>query len=176
MLRDQQRLKSGEITKRARALSGARPRPCTRPNYCRKVDAKKGLAASKFCRRGPQGPQKATMKAGRFLIAQLKKQRRASTCTSTSPQGLREKSALSTDGVVVPAPLAGPADRLNFLKRDEQRMRRTHSESFKPSWNGKNADHSRAPLSRAVSSRGGCSEGGFSTVATRARKELTGVE
>ena len=86
ILRDVQHLTWGEIARRVKTLSGARPRPRHCANYYRKFNAKKGRVVSKYHKCGPRGPHKATKEVERFLIEQLKRQRRVSTCTSKSLQ------------------------------------------------------------------------------------------
>lgn len=100
----------------------------------------------------------------------------ARSVLALSAQRLRERLALSLDGVVLSMPPKDRVDRRNLCFHGESHIWRKRSEAASPQLAGDDPFAAQVPLSRALPMWGGISEGGFAEVVCHQNKKLTTQE
>ena len=93
-----------------------------------------------------------------------------------SDQQLREKFALSLDGVVITIPPTDPVDRHNYCWSGVTHMWRKDSEADTPALAGADGYECQVPQNRTLPMWGGIGRGGCAVVAIHDRRKLTATD
>ena len=105
-----------------------------------------------------------------------KRKKFAEAVLRLSARALRERLAISMDGVVLSMPPPGPIDRANYCRHGDTHMWRKPSERAQPELAGEAAYGEQVPAARVIPLWGGLSEGGFAIIAVHKRRKLTAAE
>jgi len=160
---------------------------CRRSGVCTAATLQRDLSKSKGVTVEASTIRKLLLKRGyRWLprsqkpkhSAELRKQRLAfaRSVVALRPATLREKLALSLDGVVLSMPPAEATQRLNCCFQGVTHMWRKRGEAASSDLAGKDLYDKQVPLPRAIPMWGGISAGGFAIVLIHPKKKVTAEE